>query len=199
LGIARTGQEDVVNRGRPETAGLVAALGGILLLVSLFLDWYTLATFTVTAWTAFEVWDLVLAAIAIAVVVSAATHLGYWRGPTHSIGLLVLGLAALVIVASQLINPPPSVLHGGIGDGGWLALVAAVVMTAGAAMAESRVTLSFNAGGPGRPGPRRPADVPLAGPGAVPRGPAPIPRSGPDVAGGRAPAARPYEDDPGYR
>jgi hypothetical protein len=191
-----------MNRGRPDTGGLVAALGGLLLLVSLFLDWYTLATFTVTAWTAFEVWDLVLAALAIGVIVSAATHLGYWRGPTHSIGLLVLGLAALVIVASQLINPPPSVLHGGIGDGGWLALVAAVVMTAGAAMAESRVTLSFNAGGPGRrpgPGPRRPADVPLAGPGAVPRGPAPIPRSGPDLAGGRAPAPGPYEDDPNYR
>ncbi|MEA2356409.1 MAG: hypothetical protein QOD61_2538, partial [Solirubrobacteraceae bacterium] len=53
-----------MNRGRPDTGGLVAAVGGLLLLVSLFLDWYTLATFTVTAWTAFEVWDLVLAALA---------------------------------------------------------------------------------------------------------------------------------------
>jgi hypothetical protein len=108
-----------MNRARGETGSLVAALGGLLLLVSLFLAWYQVANFTVTAWTAFEVWDLVLAALALAVIVAAATEMGWWRGPTHSVGPMLLAVAALVIVASQLIDPPPSVLHSSTGDGFW--------------------------------------------------------------------------------
>jgi hypothetical protein len=174
-----------MNRARGETGSLVAALGGLLLLVSLFLAWYQVANFTVTAWTAFEVWDLVLAALALAVIVAAATEMGWWRGPTHSVGPMLLAVAALVIVASQLIDPPPSVLHSSTGDGGWLALVAGVLMVAGALVAESRVTLSF---GPGARGPVRRA----------PRGPA-------DVPAGRGPVLRPTDraaarvgDDPDY-
>ncbi len=185
-----------MNRGRGETGNMVAALGGLLLLVSLFLAWYKVANFTVTAWTAFEVWDLVLAVLALAVIASAATDMGWWRGPTHSVALVGLGLAALVIVASQLIDPPPSVLHSEIGDGGWVALVGSGLMAAGALMAESRVTLSFNAGAPvgrrtawRRPA-RGPADVPVAGPPPV-AGPSPVPGRGPRAAAG-------YEDDPGY-
>ncbi len=144
---------------------MVAVAGGILLIVSLFLDWYKLANFTVTAWTAFEVWDLVLAALALAVIAGAATDLGWWRGPTISIGPAVLGVAAVVIVASQLIDPPPSVLHSVTGSGGWIGLVGAVLMAAGPLLAESRVSVSL--GGPGaRPGRRPrggPAEVPLAG------------------------------------
>ncbi len=150
---------------------MVAVVGGVLLLVSLFLAWYKVAGFTVTAWTAFEVWDLVLAALALAVIVSAATDLGWWRGPTHAAGPLVLGVAAVVIVASQLLDHPPSVLHSTIADGGWVGLVGAVLMAAGPLLAESRVTLSVNAG-PRPAGPvarrRRPVDPPLAGPGPVP-------------------------------
>jgi hypothetical protein len=163
-----------MNRGRPETGSIVALVGGVLLLISLFLDWYKLPGFTVTAWTAFEVWDLVLAALALAVIVAAATDLGWWRGPTHAAGPTVLGLAAVVIVASQLLDPPPSVLHSSVGDGGWIALVGGLLMAVGPLVAESRVTLSFNSGARG-PGPtmrrraaREPVDPPLAAPGRVP-------------------------------
>jgi hypothetical protein len=163
-----------MNRGRPETGSMVALVGGVLLLVSLFLGWYKLPGFTVTAWTAFEVWDLVLAALALAVIVAAATDLGWWRGPTHAAGPAVLGLAAVVIVASQLLDPPPSVLHSAVGDGGWIALVGGVLMAVGPLVAESRVTLSFNSG-PGGPASavrrrraRGPVDPPLAAPGRVP-------------------------------
>ncbi|MEA2298881.1 MAG: hypothetical protein QOF77_1817 [Solirubrobacteraceae bacterium] len=188
-----------MNRGRGETGSLVAALGGLLLLVSLFLDWYRLPTFTVTAWTAFEVWDLVLAALAVAVIVSAASDMGWWRGPSHGLGLLLLGVAALVIVVSQLLDPPPTLLHSGTGDGGWLALVGAALMAVGAVMAESRVTLSFNAGAPGGRAPRTggwrrpprgvPADVPVAG---TRRSPAGVGERPPDAA------RVPYEDERGY-
>ncbi|MGI8800567.1 MAG: hypothetical protein ACR2KV_00100 [Solirubrobacteraceae bacterium] len=184
----------------------MAGVGGVLLLVSLFLDWYTMATFTVTAWTAFEVWDIVLAALALAMIVTAATEMGWWRGPVHSLALSALGVAALVIVVSQLIDRPPSVLHSGIGSGGWLALVGAILMAAGALMAESRVTLSFNPGGPRGGGPggsgwrrpaRGPADVPLAGP--PPRRPGPLRPDGRPVD----PVVRPpdrslYEEEPGF-
>lgn len=163
----------------------MAVLGGVLLLVSLFLDWYKLANFTVTAWTAFEVWDLVLAALALAAIAGAATELGWWRGPTHSIGPAVLGVAAVVIVASQLIDPPPSVLHSVTGTGAWVGLVGAILMAAGPLLAESRVSVSF---GPGARPARRPrggpAEVPLAGP---PRRTAPVE---PPLAG------RGYVDEP---
>ena len=143
---------------------MVAVLGGVLLIVSLFLDWYKLANFTVTAWTAFEVWDLVLAAIALAAIAGAATELGWWRGPTHSISPSVLGLAAAVIVASQLFDPPPSLLHSATAKGGWVALVGAVLIAVGPLLAESRVSVSFGRGaGPARR-PRGPAEVPLARP-----------------------------------
>src|SRR3954467_557744 len=41
----------------------LVAIGAIVLLVSLFLSWYEPG---LTAWTVFEVWDLVLAAICVA-------------------------------------------------------------------------------------------------------------------------------------
>jgi hypothetical protein len=152
---------------------MVAVAGGVLLIVSLFLDWYKLANFTVTAWTAFEVWDVVLAVLALAVIVAAATDLGWWRGPTHALGPAVVGVAAVVIVASQLLDKPPSVLHSAIGAGGWLGLVGALLMAVGPLLAESRVSVSFNRAGAGpvrRRAPRGPAEVPLGGavPGARP-------------------------------
>ncbi len=182
---------------------LVAGVGGVLLVISLFLDWYSFATYTITAWSAFEVWDLVLAVLAVGVIVSAAADMGWWRGPTHNIGALALGVAALVIVASQLIEPPPSALHAGIGDGGWLALVGAGLMAAGAVMAESGVRLSIDragppagpAGGPARARSwRRPAaaDVPVSAPLA---GRVDVPRTSPAP---RPPAGRAY-DDPDVR
>jgi hypothetical protein len=179
-----------MNRGRGETGVLVAGVGGVLLVVSLFLDWYSFATYTITAWSAFEVWDLVLAMLGLAVIVAAATEMGWWRGPTHRVGVIALGVAALVIVASQLIEPPPSALHAGIGDGGWLGLVGAGLMAAGAAMAESGVRLSIDRAAPPSSGPPRarawrrpgaadaPVSAPLVGPVDVPRG-----RRPPDGAG----------------
>lgn len=135
-------------RSTGEAASLLAALGALLLLISLFLTWYTLPGYTITAWTAFEVWDVVLAVIALAVLLSIATDLGWWRGPAHSVGLAPLGALAFVIVASQLIDRPPSALHSAVGTGGWLALVGAGAILVGAVLTESRVTVSFNRAGP---------------------------------------------------
>ena len=47
---------------RLESGPLLVTVGALLLLVSLFLTWYS-GQFDLTAWDAFEVWDLVLAAL----------------------------------------------------------------------------------------------------------------------------------------
>ncbi|MCA1689746.1 MAG: hypothetical protein LC720_04675 [Actinobacteria bacterium] len=135
-----------MNRGNRQSGLVLAAVGAALLLVSLWLDWYKLPGFTISAWSAFEVWDLVLAGIAVAVILTAATDMGWWRGPTHTVGVLVLGIAAVVIVASQLINRPPSALHSAIGGGGWLALAGAALMALGALVAESHLALAWGSG-----------------------------------------------------
>ena len=54
---------------RIEAGPVLVGLGALILLISLFLDWYQPA---VTAWEAFEVLDLLLAALAIAALVAAA-------------------------------------------------------------------------------------------------------------------------------
>lgn len=197
-------------RDRPngEAGNLAAAAGGVLLFVSLFLDWYTRPGYTVTAWTAFEVWDVVLALIAVAVMLSAAGHFGWWRGPVHGLRPLILGFAGLLIVASQLIDRPPAVLHSGIGAGGWLALVGTALMAVGALIAESRVTVSFNAASPTAVDPevrrsapawrRSRAPAPAGGTGAVahPAGPAPVPSvGGQPRAGDRVIPPTPVEDE----
>jgi hypothetical protein len=132
----------------------------MLLLVSLFLNWYTLPVGGLTAWTAFEVWDVVLAATAVAAFLCAATDLGWWRGPLPVVRLPTLGVAAVVIVASQLVNRPPSVVDSAIGSGGWLGLVGAAGIAVGALIADSRLTVSFDtARDPARPSDRAAARV----------------------------------------
>ena len=49
---------------------LIVAVGSLVLLVSLFLDWYG----DQTAWGAFEVADVLMAALAVAALVAAAGH-----------------------------------------------------------------------------------------------------------------------------
>lgn len=177
-----------MNRGNRQTGLVLAAVGATLLLVSLWLDWYKLPGFTVTAWSAFEVWDLVLAGIAVAVILTAATDMGWWRGPTHTVGAVVLGIAAIVIVASQLIDRPPSALHSAIGAGGWLALVGAGLMALGALVAESHLALGVGTGTGTGTGARGPLGRRRATPAGAP--PAGVP------LGRRPGATQRYEDDP---
>ena len=53
---------------------LLIGIGAIMLLVSLFLEWYEP---NAEAWDVFEVWDLVLAALAIAALVAVAGRMGF--------------------------------------------------------------------------------------------------------------------------
>ena len=120
---------------------LLALLGAALLLISLFLDWYEPRF---TAWESFEVWDLVLAAAALAAIVTAA---GLLRGDEPALErrwLPVLAGLAAVVVISQLLDPPPAVGDTNPVEGGWIALGGALLLALGALLAVARVSFSFS-------------------------------------------------------
>jgi hypothetical protein len=120
---------------------LLAALGALVLLVSLFLDWYA----DVTAWTVFEVLDLVLAGLALFALLSLARELGFPRAGMIGAGaLLPLAAAAFLIVVSQLLNHPPARNAEAKGTGIWLAFGATAVMLAGAILASARISLALD-------------------------------------------------------
>jgi hypothetical protein len=117
---------------------LVGTLGSALLAVSLFLDWWD----GVTAFTAFEVLDLVLLALAS----GTAAALPLPRSPLSGRALPLAALA-LLIVLTQIVNDPPLVLGGSGPDhatGIWLALAGGVLMTAGALVTASKISLAVD-------------------------------------------------------
>jgi hypothetical protein len=123
--------------------GALALAGGVLLVVSLFVSWYDPG---VDAWTAFEVFDLVLAAAgAYGAVLGASIFTGE-RWPVPGRGPLLIGGAAFVIVVLQLLQPPPAVHGADLRTGAWLGLVASAMLLAAGWLATGGRT----------PGPRRP-------------------------------------------
>ena len=141
---------------------LVGLVGGVLLFVSLFLDWYEGG---ITAFTAFEVLDLVLALLALGAVIALADALGVRLpagSPARARLALPLGAAALLIILTQLINDPPAIVGSDRGPeiGLWLALVGALLIVAGGLLAVARISLALDFEQRER---RRAADVPPAG------------------------------------
>ncbi len=143
---------------RVDAAPLIAGLGGIVLLVSLFLHWYQPA---LTAWRVFEVLDLVLAALAIGALWIAAAVLLQDRPPRPG-ALPAIGIAAFVIVVSQLINHPPAAQGASVEGGAWLALAASALMASGGILEATGVSLSLSFSTPSREG--EPAPPPGAAP-----------------------------------
>ena len=133
------------NGSRISVGPLLGAVGGVLLAVSLVLDWYD----GVTGFTVFEALDLVLLALALAAVFEFAGELaGRTRIADAPRGRsLAIAGAAVVIVASQLINDPPAVAGQGGPDhatGIWLALGGSMLMLAGALAASARISFAMD-------------------------------------------------------
>lgn len=193
------GSTRMPNDARTIEAGmLLIGAGAILLFVSLFLEWYEPG---IDAWEIFEVWDLVLALLAIVALVAVASRMGF--GPPRPASWLIgPALAALVIVLYLLINPPPLTpdVDGDPSTGLWLALAAAILMTAGALLSVARISVAINpadslGGGHGGPGGRTGAG-PVASDSADrgPVGPGPAgPGPGPDPGLGRPGGTPPTE------
>jgi hypothetical protein len=133
---------------------LLAAGAGAALLVSLFLDWFEPG---MTAWTAFEVVDLALAAIAlIAVVAALGEPLGRPAEGGRAAAWLPLAAAAgLVLVVGALINHPPAAVGLGTDYGAWIALGAVILLAVGALLRTTEISLVIS---------RRESDFPEAGP-----------------------------------
>ena len=138
---------------RPLDAGAAVAAGGaVLLLVSLFLDWYGDDGHGYSAWTLFEVIDLLLAAIALVAISTFLSRSGI-ESRLPQAPLLLLGAAAIVLTVSQLIDAPPAVALADfdIQTGAWLALAGSALLLAGAFMSVARVSFSVEHRSPSAP------------------------------------------------
>jgi hypothetical protein len=140
---------------RFELGPIIVAIAGLLLVVSLFLDWYGPG---LTAWDAFELVDLLLAALALAsVVLAVGTLTGGGEGRLDRRAIPWLVAAAAIIVAVSILNPPPAAAGRRIEIGAWIGFAAALAMLVGAVLSISRV--SFSVALEGREPPQRVAAV----------------------------------------
>jgi hypothetical protein len=119
---------------------LVAAAGAVLLIVSLFLDWYE----GITGFTVFEFVDLLLVLLALVTIASLAGGLGLLK-PAVSPGLsLAVALFTVFVVLTQIVNDPPAVAGPGPDKdlGIWLALSGSALMVAGAVLGYAHISLA---------------------------------------------------------
>jgi len=115
--------------------GLVA-LGAVVLLVSLFIDWYGTAG---DAWAAFEIVDILLAAAAaICLVAVVPRYAGLQRAVPP------IAYAALFVVAVQILDPPPVAADDNVETGAWLALGATALMAAGATLSAASISVTVD-------------------------------------------------------
>jgi hypothetical protein len=145
--------------------GLIA-IGAVLLLVSLFIDWYRPGG---DAWAVFEALDLALAGAAICGLLAVAPRLasgGLGRA------LPIIAAVAFAIVVVQLIDPPPVVADSELETGAWLALAATVIMAGGALLGAASISVTVDVRGrerrrrtpaiDAREGAAEPAETPAA-------------------------------------
>ncbi len=126
---------------RIDAAALLVAGAALLLVVSLFLDWFGVGGEAgASAWEVFEVLDLVLLGAALAAVAAAF-------GRLDSRVLLGAAGVALVVVVSQLIQPPPAAQGAHRELGAWLALLAAAGLLAGAALVAAQIAVTVDVRG----------------------------------------------------
>lgn len=169
-----TGPQTPTAHPRNLEAGLLlVAAGAVVLIISLFLEWYEPG---IEAWDVFEVWDIVLAALAIAALIAVAGRMGYGP-PRPSTWLIATAGIAFVVVVMALIDHPPAASATGNDPttGIWLALIGAALMLAGAVLSVARISVALSIGearpvtpGRGRFGRGRVADPDPAAPPATP-------------------------------
>lgn len=116
-------------------SGLVA-VGAVMLLVSLFIDWYQPGG---NAWVVFEWLDVGLAGAAIASLIGIAPR---FTGLGRAVP--VIALSALAVVIVQLVSPPPAARGSDLDSGAWLALAATVLMTLGATLAAASISVTVD-------------------------------------------------------
>jgi hypothetical protein len=117
------------------TAGLVV-IGAVLLLVSLFIDWYRPGG---NAWAVFELVDVALAGAAICGLLAVAPR---FDGLARA--LPVIALATFAVVAVQIIDLPPAARGAERETGVWLALAGSGLMALGALLAAASISVTVD-------------------------------------------------------
>ena len=118
--------------------GLVA-VGAVLLLVSLFVDWFDPSG---DAWAVFEFVDVLLAALAVTALVAIVP-----RYTTLARAVPAIAFGALFVVAVQLLDAPPNARGDQLASGAWLALAATAVMAAGATLSAASISVTVDVHG----------------------------------------------------
>lgn len=135
------------NTGALDGGRLLAGLGALALLIGLFLDWYSVGSqgfgSGATAWTVFELVDLLLATLALATMLAAAALLAPRAGlPKLPDGAITAcAFAALVLVTAALVNEPPAARGASPETGIWISFGGALVMAIGALLRYGRISL----------------------------------------------------------
>ena len=120
--------------------GLVA-VGAVLLLVSLFIDWYDPGG---DAWAVFESLDLVLVGAAVCGLLAVAPRFGA-GGVGRALPLITAIAFAIVVV--QLFDPPAIVSDSDLATGAWLALAATAIMAGGALLGAASISVTVDVRG----------------------------------------------------
>jgi hypothetical protein len=127
---------------------VVAGVAGVVLLASMFLDWYTISSAAVlgdgergvSAWSAFTVVDVFLAIVALLGIALAVSQV-VGRGPALPVGIGViattLALAGALLLLYRIVNQPGPNDVIGVGAGAWLGLAACLGVFAGGWLALS--------------------------------------------------------------
>jgi hypothetical protein len=123
---------------RLEIGPLIVAVGSLVLLVSLFLNWYG----DLSAWGVFELTDVLLAALALTAFVAALGLIAPELAWLDRRWLLIAVFASVVIVIAQILSPPPAAAGADPQTGAWIGFAAALVMLAGAVLSLGRVSFS---------------------------------------------------------
>jgi len=116
---------------------IVAGVAGAVLLLSLFLEWYTVRGRAegLTAWSAFSFVDLLVCLVALLGIALAVSQV-VGRGPALPVAIGVitatLGLAATLLVLYRILNQPGPNDAIGVGAGAWIGLAACLGVFLGA-------------------------------------------------------------------
>ena len=128
---------------RFEVGPVLVALGALVLLVSLFLDWYG----ALTAWDAFEVVEVLLGSLAVLALAIAVGQLMADLEYVERRWLPAVVLAIAVLVAAEIIDPPPAAGGEDPTTGAWLAFGSALVMFIGTVLTFGRVRFAVSVEG----------------------------------------------------
>ena len=130
---------------RTDAGPVIAAIGAVVLFLSLFLSWYEP---DVSGWDVFETLDLLLAGIAIAAGALAAGQLGAAFADGIDLRLLpLLGAIAVAAVGVTLLQGPPGTEGADLASGGWVALGGAVLIFAGGLLSAARISVTVTVDG----------------------------------------------------